>query len=73
MIDFKTWDKAVDYFDTYYNQKRARITCVDGEVYEGICGGYEEDEDSKGNAVWAIIIGMRLFIQEQVEKIEFLD
>ena len=73
MIDFETYDKAVDDFDTYYNKKRARVTCVDGEVYEDICKGYVEDDDSNGNSVWAIILGMRKFIQEDVEKNEFLD
>ncbi len=73
MIDFETWDKAVDDFDMYCGQKKARVTCVDGNVYEGLCDGYYEDEDSKGNAVWAIALGARKFIQEYVEKIEFLD
>jgi len=73
MIDFETWDKAVDDFDTYCGKKKARVTCVDGNVYEGICDGYYEDEDSQENAVWAISLGMRKFIQENVEKIEFLE
>ena len=73
MIDFETWDKAVDDFDTYYKKKHARITCVDGKVYEGICNGYYEEENSKGEGVWGIGLGMRIFIQEDVEKIEFLD
>lgn len=73
MIDFKTWDKAVDDFDAYCGKKKARVICVDGNVYEGICNGYYEDEDSKGNAVWAISLKTRKFIQEMVEKIEFLD
>ena len=73
MIDFETWDKAVDDCDTYYKKKHARVTCVDGEVYEGICRGYHEDDDSNGNSVWAIMVGMMSFIQEEVEKIEFLD
>ena len=34
MIDFETWDKAVDDFDTYCGKKKARVTCVDGNVYE---------------------------------------
>ncbi len=73
MIDFETWDKAVDDFDTYYGIKKARITCIDGKVYEGICNGYYEDEDTKGNAVWAISLGIIKFIQEDVEKIDFID
>lgn len=73
MIDFETWDKAVDDFDTYCGKKKARVTCVDGSVYEGVCNGYYEDEDSNGDAVWAISLKVIKFIQEDVEKIEFLD
>ena len=73
MIDFETWDKAVNDFDTYYKKKHARITCVDGEVYEGLCDGYYEEEDSKGEGCWGIGLGVMIFKQEEVEKIEFLD
>ena len=73
MISFEKWDKWVDDFDTYWGKRKARVTCVDGSQYEGICNGYGEEEDSNGDNVWGIILGARGFIQEQVEKIEFID
>lgn len=73
MISFEEWDKAVDYSYDNWDKKRLRVTFTDGEEYIGICKGYTEEEDSRGDNVYAIICGMISFIQEQVEKIEFLD
>lgn len=88
MIDDKTWDKFVDDFDTYRGKKKVSITNTNGDTYEGICNGYVEDEDSKGDSVWAICIKCgeyfddkeskvitygRRFTQEMVDKIEFLN
>ena len=72
MISFEEWNKAVDDADTFYDKKVIRVTEVDGTVFEGLCGGYVEDEDSNENACWAIIVGWRKYLQENVEKIEFL-
>lgn len=50
-----------------------RIKCVNGRVYYGTCDGDYEEEDSKGNNVYAIGTENRIFIQEQVEDVEFPD
>lgn len=73
MIDFEKWDKAVDDANTFYKKKKVRVTETDGTVFEGLCGGYCEDEDSNEIACWAISAGGRKFLQEDVEKIEFVD
>ena len=73
MIDFEKWFNAAKDFETYYHKKHARITCVDGEIYEGECDGYYDEEDSKGESVIGIGLGVMIFKQEEVEKIEFLD
>lgn len=73
MISFEKWDKAVDDADTFYKKKKVRVTGTDGATYEGLCMGYHEDEDSNENACWAISVGGRKFLQEDVESIEFID
>lgn len=72
MINSEKWNKAVDDADTFYGKKNVRVTEIDGTIFKGICGGYYEDENSKGEACWAISVGQRKFIQEDVEKIEFI-
>ncbi|MGN0604814.1 MAG: hypothetical protein ACI4I2_12635 [Oscillospiraceae bacterium] len=73
MIDFEKWDKAVDDANTFCKKKKVRVTETDGTIYEGLCMGYHEDEDSNELACWAISVGGRSFLQEDVESIEFID
>lgn len=54
MISFEKWNKAVDDADAFYKKKKVRVTKTDGTVYEGLCMGYHEDEDSNEVACWAI-------------------
>ena len=72
MISFEKWNKAVDDADSFYKKKKVRVTTTDGTVYEGICMGYHEDEDSNEVACWAIGVGGYKFLQEDVEEIEFI-
>lgn len=75
MISLKDWINIVGTFEG----KRAKVFCVDGTVYEGIGGPDCEEEDSDGDNVYAITLDLpnqssgMIFIQEDVEKIEFLD
>lgn len=73
MIDFEKWDKIVDDFGIYCGKKKVRVTCTDGNVYEEMCDGYGEEEDSNGDNGWAVWTVNRIFTREMVEKIEFLD
>lgn len=73
MISFEKWDKAVDDSDAFYKKKKVKVTGIDGTIYEGLCMGYHEDEDSNGNACWAISVGGYKFLQEDVNEIEFID
>lgn len=71
MIDIEQWNKTVDYFGENRG-KKVRIICNDGASYEDIIDGYGEDEDSNGEAVWALWTQNMIFLREKVKEIEIL-
>lgn len=73
MISSADWDKAILDSNKYYQKKSVRITETNGNIFEGICGAYDEDEDESGEICWAINVGWRKFLQKDVEEIEFID
>ena len=73
MISSEAWDKAIIDSDKYYKKKNVRVTGVNGNVFEGICNAYDEDDSPNDEICWAINVGWRKFLQKDVEKIEFID
>lgn len=73
MIEFEKWEKIIDYSVIYRRERKLRVKCLDGEIYEGLCDGYFEEEDSNGDNVYALGVGARIFLQEEVRSIEFID
>lgn len=73
MISSEAWDKAITDSDKYYKKKNVRVTEVNGNVFEGICNAYDEDDSPNDEICWAINVGWRKFLQKDVEKIEFID
>lgn len=73
-MTLQEWNEiAVDF-----EGRKAKIICCDGTCYEGIGDVYCEEENSKGENVLAVCMitnnnGNMFFMQEEVEKIEFLD
>ena len=72
MIDVAEWNKAIIMAADYCG-KNIRVTMTDGTNFEGVCKGYSEDENSNGETCSSLIVGWKIFLQEDVEKIEFID
>lgn len=73
-MTWQEWDKIAINFEG----RKAKIFCNDGTCYEGIGDIYCEEENSKGENVLAVCMITNdnvnmCFLQEAVEKIEFLD
>lgn len=73
-MTWQEWDEIAINFEG----KKAKIFCNDGTCYEGTGRIYCEEENSKGENVLAIRLKLlngsgMFFLQEDVEKIEFLN
>lgn len=74
MYSDKEWLDIVDEFEG----RKAKVICVDGTEYIGVGGPDCEEEDENGWNTWAITLDFpwgvgRIFMQSDVERIEYLD
>lgn len=70
------WNRNIDKLEMA--NKRARVYCKNGNIYEGIgliaCQGNDENDEDVDGVLFKLDNGKDIIlIEDEIEKIEFLD